>query len=94
MDAKTVPSHEGAIMEKIVGGVDRMARLVIGPILALVGIAGYAGFIWVAGGPVPQALGSIVIFLVGAILLVTGAVQMCAITRLLGVNMARRDRAG
>lgn len=75
-------------MARNVGGVDRTARLVVGAVLVLVGIAGYAGKVVLAVGPVPQALASVVVGLVGAILLVTGIVRWCPLNRLLGVNTA------
>ena len=70
-------------MQKNVGGMDRIARLVVGPVLILVGIAGYAGLLALAVGPVPQALVSVIVLLVGAVLLVTGLVQRCPLNRLL-----------
>lgn len=76
-------------MIKNVGGNDRIARLIIGPILVLVGIAGYAGFLGLAIGPLPQALTSVIVLLVGLILLVTGLVQKCVLNRILGINTAR-----
>ena len=79
-------------MDKNVGGYDRIARLVFGPLLLLVGVAGYAGFIGVAFGPVPQALGSIVIALLGVILLGTGLAQRCIVNRLLNVDTFRSGR--
>lgn len=81
-------------MKKNVGGVDRIARLVIGPILVLAGLAGYAGLLVLAVGPLPQALTSVVVFLIGAILLVTGLVQKCPINLLLGFNTYRQHETG
>ena len=78
-------------MQKNVGGLDRIARLVIGPILILVGVAGYAGLLVLAVGPLPQALTAVVAFLVGTILLVTGLSRTCPMNRLLGVNTNRRE---
>lgn len=77
-------------MKKNVGGMDRIARLVIGPVLGLAGIAGYAGVLGLAVGPLPQALTSVIVFLVGMILLVTGLVRTCPLNRLLGYNTARK----
>lgn len=76
-------------MQKNVGGMDRIARLVLGPVLVVVGVAGYAGMVALAVGPVPQALASVLVFLVGAILAVTGYVQVCPINRVLGLNTYR-----
>lgn len=76
-------------MEKNVGGIDRIARLVVGPILILAGVAGYAGLLVLAVGPLPQTLTAVIVFLVGTILLVTGLARTCPMNRLLGVNTNR-----
>jgi len=73
-------------MQKNVGGADRIARLVVGPALILVGIAGYAGLFTLAVGPLPQALTAVVVFLIGTVLLVTGLVQKCPMNGLLGFD--------
>jgi hypothetical protein len=67
-------------MEQNVGGIDRMARLVGGPLAALVGLGAVAGTI--PGG----ALVGGALIVVGAILSVTGATQRCVLNRLLGVD--------
>ncbi|SEO45532.1 Protein of unknown function [Halogranum amylolyticum] len=81
-------------MKKNVGGMDRTARLIVGPLLVLTGIAGYAGMLALAVGPLPQALTSVAVFLIGTILLVTGLVQKCPLNRVLGVNTYRRAETG
>jgi hypothetical protein len=81
-----VPTVVNTTMKKNVGGYDRLGRLVIGALLVLAGIAGYAGLLGVAVGPIPQALGAVVLILIGAILVVTGYMQTCPINSLLGVN--------
>lgn len=81
-------------MKKNVGGTDRVARLVIGPVLILAGIAGYAGLLALAVGPLPQALTAVIVFLVGTILLVTGLVQRCPLNGLLGLNTYRQKGTG
>lgn len=81
-------------MQKNVGGIDRIARLVIGPVLILAGIAGYAGLLALAVGPVSQALTSVVVLLVGTVLLVTGLVQRCPLNRLLRFNTYSQTDAG
>lgn len=73
-------------MNKNVGGMDRPARLVFGPVLLLAGIAGYAGVLALAVGPLPQALTSAIVLLVGAVLLVTGLVRKCPLNRILGFD--------
>ncbi len=70
-------------MDVNVGGYDRIARIVIGAILAIVGIAMVAEIVefnlWVG----------VAAIVVGAILLVTGAVQRCPINQVVGVNTAK-----
>ena len=77
-------------MEPNVGGVDRTVRLVLGLVLLVLGVAGYAGLVWVAVGPLPQFLTSVLLALLGAVLLVTGLTRQCPINRLLGVDTTRR----
>jgi hypothetical protein len=71
---------------KNVGVMDRLDRLVVGPLLILAGVAGYVGLLALAVGPFPQALTSVLVFLVGIILLVTGPVQTYPLNRVLGFN--------
>lgn len=78
-------------MKKNVGGVDRAARLVIGPVLLLAGVAGYVGLFSLAVGPLPQALTAVIAFLVGTILLVTGLIQRCPLNRLLKLDTYRQE---
>lgn len=78
-------------MEPNVGGNDRIARLIVGPILILAGIAGYVGVLALAVGPVPQALASVIVLLVGVILLVTGVVAKCPLNGILGINTRRAN---
>jgi len=72
-------------MERNVGGMDRTARLVLGPLLAVVGLAivfdVVSTNVYLGGGLV----------VVGAILLVTGALQQCPINSVLGVNTCPRN---
>ena len=73
-------------MKKNVGRTDRMVRLALGGLLALVGVLGYAGFVGLAFLGIGQALAAVVVFLVGVVLLVTGATSTCLIYRVLGVD--------
>jgi hypothetical protein len=75
-------------MEKNVGGYDRIARLVLGPILAIVGGAQLLGYVTIAVGTLGLALG-VVALLVGLVFLVTGAVQKCPLNSLLGFDTYR-----
>lgn len=81
-------------MKKNVGGTDRLARLVVGPILILAGVAGYAGLLALAVGPLPQALTAGIVVLVGVVLLVTGVVQQCPLNSVLGFNTYRQKDTG
>ena len=73
-------------MKKNVGGTDRMARLVLGVVLIVAGIAGYAGLLPLAVGPLPQALTAVIVFVFGAILLATGLARRCLLNRLVGFD--------
>lgn len=72
-------------MQQNVGGYDRLVRLVVGALLILVGVAGYAGAIAVG------AALSIVILLVGVILAGTGLARTCLFYRLVGFSTADAD---
>lgn len=91
IDTGRVSLYEENTMKKNVGGMDRIARLAVGPILILAGAAGYVGLLALAVGPLPQALTSVLVFLVGIILLVTGLVQKCPLNRVLGFNTSRQN---
>jgi hypothetical protein len=72
-------------MQKNVGGYDRIARLVAGPLLLLVAVAGVVGAF---------PLGTIVVVvavLVGLILTVTGVLQRCPLNTLFGVDTCPID---
>lgn len=73
-------------MEMNVGGYGRLGRFVLGGLLVLAGIAGYAGMVRVAVGPVPQALAALILVVIGAVLLVTGYARKCPINSALGRN--------
>ncbi|WP_440989499.1 YgaP family membrane protein [Haloarchaeobius baliensis] len=70
-------------MEKNVGGYDRLARLVFGPVLLVVGAAGLAGVLTIAAGTTGLLVAG-VLFVIGAVLLVTGVTQRCVLNNLLG----------
>ena len=77
-------------MQRTVGRYDRLGRLLIGAVLVVIAVAGYAGVIPLAVGPLSQALTAIVLLVVGAILLVTGYLQQCPIWAAVGINTLRR----
>ncbi|MFB6145620.1 MAG: DUF2892 domain-containing protein [Candidatus Nanohaloarchaea archaeon] len=73
-------------MEKNVGRNEKSIRIVVGSLLLLVGIGGYAGLFSVATGLLPQALTSIILVLVGIILLATGLLEKCPLNTVFGRN--------
>jgi hypothetical protein len=73
-------------MEPNVGGYDRLGRLLLGAGLVAVAVAGYAGFVRLAFGPLPQALTAVGVALIGLVLLVTGASRRCPLNSVLGVD--------
>ncbi|WP_049981456.1 YgaP family membrane protein [Halolamina rubra] len=72
-------------MERNVGGFDRTARLVAGPLLAILGVAALLGTI--PGGTTVGA----VLLVVGAVLLGTGLTQRCLIHRVFGFDTFSRQ---
>jgi hypothetical protein len=75
-------------MDKNVGGYDRLARFVVGPILLVVGLAAAGGLLSLAAGTAGLALAAVAI-LVGAILTVTAITQKCPLNSLLGLDTYR-----
>lgn len=70
-------------MERNVGGYDRLARLVVGPILLIVGVGSIAQLL-----PVGLPIAAVAL-LVGAILLATGAVKQCPLNSLFGIDTCK-----
>ncbi|SFF86275.1 Protein of unknown function [Halopelagius inordinatus] len=77
-------------MQKNVGGYDRIARLVVGPVLVIVGAAMVAGLVTVATGILGTVLAGGAL-LVGAVFVVTGMTQKCPLNRALGLNTHRDE---
>lgn len=67
-------------MDCNVGGLDRTARLVVGPLLVVVALVAFADY--VSLGPVVTG----VALAVGLVLGVTGAVQKCPLNAVFGVD--------
>lgn len=67
-------------MNKNVGGIDRIGRIVIGALALVAGIAVVAG-VWEIG----IVVGAIALIL-GAILLVTGTTQQCPLNEMAGID--------
>lgn len=71
-------------MEKNVGSTDRYVRIVVGIVLAAVGLAGFAEM--VGFGPVVAAI----LLVVGAVLLGTGLTQRCLLYQPFGISTRRK----
>jgi hypothetical protein len=78
-------------MQKNVGGYDRIARFLVGPILILVGAASFGGLLTLAAGTVGVVLAGLAV-LVGAVLTVTAATQKCPLNAVVGLD-TYRDRS-
>jgi hypothetical protein len=78
-------------MQKNVGGYERIARFVAGPVLVVVGLAALGGVVTLATGPLGLAVAA-VLALVGAVLLTTAVTQKCPLNRALGLDTYRGDR--
>ncbi|WP_340100660.1 DUF2892 domain-containing protein [Salinibaculum salinum] len=75
-------------MEKNVGGYDRIARFVLGPLLVVLAVAAYGGYITLASG----LLGATIVWAalaIGAVLIVTAATQMCPLNSVFGIDTYR-----
>ena len=75
-------------MEKNVGGYDRIARFVAGPVLIVVGLAAFGGLLTLASGTLGLVLAGIAA-LVGVVLTVTAATQQCPLNAAIGMNTYR-----
>ncbi|MFC6940423.1 DUF2892 domain-containing protein [Salinirubellus sp. GCM10025818] len=75
-------------MEKNVGGYDRIARFVVGPILVVVGFAAFGGLLTLAAGTVGLALAAVAL-LVGIVFVTTATIQKCPLNAALGLNTYR-----
>ena len=71
-------------MEQNVGGMDRTARLIAGPVLLLVGVAALLKA--VPGGMAVGAVG----LLLGVVFTVTGLTRTCILNKILGIDTSRR----
>jgi hypothetical protein len=75
-------------MQKNVGGIDRIARLVLGPVLLVVGVAAITGLLTIAAGTTGLVVAALLL-VVGAVLTVTGLTQKCPLNSLIGLNTFR-----
>ncbi|MFC6951735.1 DUF2892 domain-containing protein [Halorubellus litoreus] len=72
-------------MQKNVGGYDRIARFVLGPILVIVGLAHVLEVFAIASGTLGLGI-AVAAILVGAVFLVTAATQKCPLNSVLGFD--------
>ncbi|WP_277552507.1 YgaP family membrane protein [Halobaculum limi] len=79
-------------MEKNVGGYDRIARFVVGPVLIVVGGAALGGFLTLAAGTLGLVIAAIAL-LVGAVLTVTATTQKCPLNAAIGLNTYEKRAA-
>jgi hypothetical protein len=72
-------------MEKNVGGYDRIARFIAGPVLIVVGGVALGGFVTLAAGTLGLVLAGLAV-LVGAVLTITATTQKCPLNAAVGLN--------
>jgi hypothetical protein len=77
-------------MQKNVGGFDRTARFVVGPILIIVGLAAFGGLITLAAGTLGLVIAAVAL-LVGLVLAATAVTQKCPLNDLLGIDTYRGE---
>lgn len=70
-------------MECNVGGVDRWLRLIAGVVLLALGIFMPMATVW-----------QVVLIILGAIGVITGAVRFCPLSKLLGINTCKQAGGG
>lgn len=75
-------------MQQNVGDFDRIVRLVVGPILLLVGIGTFAGVLSLGTGTTGLALATIAT-LAGLVLVVTAFTRTCLLYSVLGLDTSR-----
>ena len=70
----------GIAMKRNVGGVDMVARLIIGVVLVAIGLAVPMSTVW-----------QVILFLVAAVAVVTAVVRYCPANALMGINTYATD---
>lgn len=73
-------------MKRNVGGLDRKARLVVGPILVALGVAVAAGYLDVGLTGTIGLVVTALVLVAGAIFLITGTTQKCPANELADVD--------
>ncbi|MDQ2055620.1 DUF2892 domain-containing protein [Halobellus sp. H-GB7] len=80
-------------MEKNVGGYDRIARLVLGPVLGIISLAALAGYLSLGFGPLSTGVVAALFGVLSLVFIITGATQQCVLNRVLGLNTYRPERS-
>ncbi|AZQ13783.1 MULTISPECIES: DUF2892 domain-containing protein [Halorubrum] len=80
-------------MQKNVGGYDRSVRFVLGPILILVGIAAFGGFVTLSAGTLGLVLAGAAV-VVGAVFTATATTQKCPLNAAIGMNTYKERLGG
>lgn len=75
-------------MDKNVGGYDRLARFVVGPVLIVVGLTALGGLVSLGTGTVSLAIAAVALLL-GVVLTATATTRKCPIHSALGTNTYR-----
>ncbi|ELY72276.1 YgaP family membrane protein [Natrinema pallidum] len=75
-------------MQKNVGGFDRGARIVVGPLLVLIGIAVLEGVLSLTAGAFGLAL-AVIALVSGAVLTTTAVTRKCPMNARLGIDTSR-----
>lgn len=73
-------------MEPNVGGFDRTSRLVVGPLLVLIGLVSFVGPVDIGMWGNLGIIAAATLLLAGAILTVTGATQKCPANQMAGLD--------
>ncbi|RLM53471.1 DUF2892 domain-containing protein [Halobellus sp. Atlit-31R] len=80
-------------MKKNVGGYDRTARLVVGPVLGTVSLVALAGYLSLAVGPLSTGVVAALFGVISLVLIITGVTQQCILNRVLGLNTYETGRS-
>jgi hypothetical protein len=75
-------------MDKNVGGYDRLARFVVGPLLIVGGGAALGGVVTIAAGTLGLVLAGIAVA-IGVVLVATATTQKCPLNATIGLNTYR-----
>jgi uncharacterized membrane protein YjfL (UPF0719 family) len=78
-------------MERNVGGLDRLARLVVGPLFVFGGLLVVLDLTPFVASTAVRTGVAVVLLVLGGILLGTGAVQKCPLNRTVGVDTHDRS---